>query len=62
MPNLRDLEEKLAALREQIAHGKARGLTPLQIVQLQRDCQRLWAQIEMCRREQLASLVPKRLK
>ena len=57
MPELRNLEERLAALRKQIAHGRASGLTPLQILQLRRDCQLLWAQIELCRREQLAILV-----
>jgi hypothetical protein len=57
MPGLRDLEERLAALRKQIAHGNACGLTPLQILQLRRDCQLVWAQIELYRREQLATLV-----
>jgi hypothetical protein len=61
MPELRDLEERLAALRKQIALGTAYGLTPLQIMQLRRDCQLLWAQIELCRREQLATLVSRRL-
>ena len=57
MPDLRDVEERLAALRKQIAHDKASELTPLQILQLRRDCQLLWAQIELYRREQLATLV-----
>lgn len=57
MPGLRDLEERLAALRKQIARSDARGLTPLQILQLRRDCQILWAQIELYRRKQLATLV-----
>ena len=61
MPDLRDLEERLAALRKQITHGTAFGLTPLQILQLRRDCQLLWAQIELCRREQLATLVSRLL-
>lgn len=58
MPGLKDLEEGLAALRKQIALGKPGDYTPLEILQLRRDCQRLWAQIEMRRREQLTSLVP----
>jgi hypothetical protein len=61
MPELRDLEERLAALRKQIAHGTASGLTPLQILQLRRDCQLLWAQIELCRREQLVTHVSRLL-
>ena len=59
MPKSRDLEERLAALRKQIAHVS--GLTPLQILQLRRDCQLLWAQIELCRREQVATLVSRPL-
>jgi len=58
MPALRDLEAKLAALRKQITLAKVSGCTPSQILQLRRDCQLLWAQIENYRREQLASLVP----
>jgi hypothetical protein len=56
MPELTDLEERLAALRKQIAYGRSSGLTPLEILQLRRDCQHLWAQIELYRREQLATL------
>jgi hypothetical protein len=58
MPELKDLEEKLAALRRQIALGAGGVFTPLQILQLQRECQLLWAQIEQRRREHLATLVP----
>jgi hypothetical protein len=55
---LRDLEERLARLRKQIALGTAGRYTPLQILQLRRDCQLLWAQIELYRRRQLATLIP----
>ena len=58
MPELLDLEARLAALRRQIALGGAGGYTPLQILQLRRDCQRLWAQLETRRREQLVNLLP----
>ena len=61
MPGLKDLEERLTALRRQIAVAKPGDYTPLEILQLLRDCQRLWAQIEACRREQLAGLVPQGL-
>ena len=57
MPELKDLEERLAALRRRIALGKPGDYTPLEILQMRRDCHRLWAQIELCRREQLSSLV-----
>jgi len=63
MPGADDLEEKLkalAALRRLIALGRPGGYTPLEILQLQRECQRLWAEVETCRREQLTSLVPPR--
>ena len=58
MPEGKDLEARLAALRKQIALGIAGGYTPLQILQLRRDCQFLWAQLETQRREQMASLLP----
>jgi len=61
MPGLKDLEERLAALRRQIARGKPGDYTPLEILQMRRECQRLWAQIEACKREQLTSLVPQGL-
>jgi hypothetical protein len=58
MPELRDLEERLAALRKQIASATRGGYTPLQILQLRRECQLLWAQVELCRHDQLAALIP----
>jgi hypothetical protein len=58
MPELKDLEARLAVLRKQVALGIAGGYTSLQILQLQRDFQLLWAQLEMQRRRQLASLLP----
>lgn len=61
MPGLGDLEERLAALRRQIALAKPGAYTPLQILQMRRDCQRLWEQIDAHRREQLTSLVAHQL-
>jgi hypothetical protein len=61
MPELKDLDEKLtalAALRKLIALGRPGGYTPLEVVQLQRECQRLWAQVETRRREELTGLLP----
>ena len=58
MPDLRDLETRLAALRQQIASATGGGYTPLQILQLRRECQLLWAQVELYRHEQLATLIP----
>jgi hypothetical protein len=59
MPELKDLEQKLAALRKQIAMGERGGYTALQILQLRRECQLLWAQIELHRHEHLVALVPR---
>jgi len=61
MPGLKDLEERLAVLRRQVALGSRGGYTALELLQLLRDCQCLWSQIETCRREQLTSLVPQEL-
>jgi len=58
MPGPDDLEQQLAALRRLIALGKPGDYTPLEVLQLRRECQRLWAEIETRRREQLTSLVP----
>lgn len=61
MPGLKDLEEKLAVLRGQIALARPGDYTPLEVLQMGRECLRLWAQIEVCRREQLSGLVPQDL-
>jgi hypothetical protein len=62
MPGLRDLEDGLAALRRQIARARPGDYTPLEILQLRRNCLCLWAQIEVCRREQLTRLVPQAIR
>ncbi|HLH88168.1 MAG TPA: hypothetical protein VKX28_06895 [Xanthobacteraceae bacterium] len=61
LKDVKDLEERLAALRQQIAAGTARGYTSLQIQQLRRHCHHLWAQIELHRREQLATVISREL-
>jgi hypothetical protein len=46
MPELRDLEAKLAALRREVAQGTHAGYTPTEILKLRRECHHLWAAIE----------------
>jgi hypothetical protein len=50
MPELRELEARLAALRREVALGKRFGYTPTQILKLRRDCHQLWATIEDLKR------------
>ncbi len=46
LPEVRELEAKLASLRLEIADAKRSGSTPSQIRKLQTECCRLWAAIE----------------
>ena len=46
MPELRDVEAQLAALRREVALGKRNGYTPTEILKLRRECHQLWAIIE----------------
>ena len=46
MPDVRDLEARLAALRRDVALGNGAGYTPTQILKLRRECHQLWATIE----------------
>jgi hypothetical protein len=46
MPEVRDLETKLVALRREVAEAKRSGLTPSQIQKLRAECWQLWAAIE----------------
>ncbi|HLH92522.1 MAG TPA: hypothetical protein VKX28_29175 [Xanthobacteraceae bacterium] len=46
MPEVRDLEAKLVALRREIADGRRCGFTPTQLRLLQATCCELWAAVE----------------
>ena len=45
MPGLEELHKQLASLREEAAAFLNEGATPLQVLQLRRECVRLWAAI-----------------
>jgi hypothetical protein len=46
VPELRDLEAKLAALRRDVSAAGRGGCTPSEILKLRRDCTNLWAAVE----------------
>jgi hypothetical protein len=46
MPEVRDLEARLASLRREVAEANRSGFTPSQLRKLQADCCELWAAIE----------------
>jgi hypothetical protein len=46
VPELRELEAKLAVLRRDVAAARHGGCTPSEILKLRRDCATLWAAIE----------------
>ena len=58
MPDVRDLEARLAALRRDVALGNSAGYTPTQILKLRRECHQLWATIEELKLSALAELRP----
>jgi hypothetical protein len=60
MPELRELESRLAILRRQIDDAKRAGSTPSQIRKLQTQCWQLWAAVERCKHEHLAALLAAR--
>jgi len=57
MPELRELEARLAILRRQIDEAKRAESTPSQIRQLQAECWQLWAAVERCKHEHLSALL-----
>ena len=60
MPEVRDLEAKLAALRREIADAGRSGFTPSQLRKLQADCRELWAAVERYKYEHVFDLVAPR--
>lgn len=46
MPEVRELEAKLVALRREVAEATRSGFTPSQVRKLRADCRNLWAAIE----------------
>ena len=46
MPEIVELEAKLASLRRDVADAKRSGFTPNQLLALQRECLAIWAAIE----------------
>jgi len=46
VPELRDLEERLAALRREMIAARRHGCTPSEMLKLSRDCSALWAAVE----------------
>jgi hypothetical protein len=60
MPEVRDLEAKLVALRREIADARHSGLTPSQIRKLRLECCQLWAAVERYKYEHLLDLVATR--
>jgi hypothetical protein len=46
VPELRELEARLAALRREASAAKRGGCTPSEILKLRRDCTSLWAAVE----------------
>jgi len=51
MPEVRELEAKLVALRREVAEATRSGVTPLQVQKLRAECRHLWAAIERCKYE-----------
>ena len=46
MPEVRELEAKLVALRREVAEARRSGFTPTQLRKLHADCWQLWAELE----------------
>jgi predicted ATPase len=46
MPEVREIEAKLAALRQEVAEAKRTGYTPSQIRKLLQECCALWTAVE----------------
>jgi hypothetical protein len=46
MPQVREIEVKLATLRQEVADAKRSGSTPSQVRKLLAECCQLWAELE----------------
>jgi len=57
MPEVRELEARLATLRRQVAEAQRSGSTPTQLRKLQAECWQLWANLERYKAEHLFALV-----
>ena len=60
MPEIRELEARLATLRRQVDEAKRSGSTPSQVRKLQAECWQLWAAVERCKHEHLFALLAAR--
>jgi hypothetical protein len=60
MPEVRELEARLAALRREVTEAKLSGYTPSQIRKLQAECWQLWAAVERYKHEHLFDLIATR--
>jgi hypothetical protein len=60
MPEVRELEAKLASLRREVAEARRSGFTPLQLRKLQTDCRAIWAEIERHKYDHARELVDTR--
>jgi hypothetical protein len=60
MPEVRELETRLANLRREIAEAARSGSTPSQILKLQMECCQLWAAFERYKYEQAPDLTATR--
>ena len=53
MPEVRELEARLASLRREVTEARLSGSTPSQIRKLQAECCQLWAEVERYKYEHL---------
>jgi hypothetical protein len=51
MPQVHEIEAKLAALRQEVADARRSGSTPSQLRKLLLECCQLWADMERCKHE-----------
>jgi hypothetical protein len=60
MPEVSELETRLANLRREVAEAARSGSTPSQILKLQKECCQLWAALELYKYEQAPDLTATR--
>jgi predicted ATPase len=60
MPEVRDIECKLAALRQEVAEARRTGYTPSQLRKLLNDCRLLWGALEQFKYAHLIDPAPTR--
>ena len=56
MPRVREIEAKLAVLRQEVADARRLGSTPSQLRRLLAECCRLWAEMERFKHEHMLDL------